>query len=166
MKVLSAMLVAGLTSMSLVAPASAFTFAPKSVGFTAVGPVVLAKPTGQINCTMSAKGVTTAIGTAKITSVSFIPGVAACANTAAQGLPWPAKATGAGVGKIFHVELIGLHRQLRPRRGSHQGERGRRVELHQRLPAGRLQAERRPAHHPAYHRRPLKGGGAPRLVAA
>ena len=107
MKVLSAVLIAGLTCVSLAGPARAFTFAPKSAGFTATGSVVIAKPTGQINCGMTAKGFTTAIGTAKITAASFTPGVAACANTAAQGLPWPAKAVGAGKGKIAHVSLIG-----------------------------------------------------------
>jgi len=107
MKLASALALAGLVSMSLAGPAAAFSFAPKSTSFTAAGPVTIAKPAGQIHCTVNAKGVVGPLGKAKLTSVAISGGDAACFNTAAQHLPWPAVATGAGAGKISHVVLIG-----------------------------------------------------------
>jgi hypothetical protein len=97
-----------LASAGLAGPAAAFVFTPPSTGFSATGGVTLTKPSGEsINCTLMVKGNTTAVGKARITGVSFLPGVKACANTAGPGTPWPAVATAANKGKIMKVQVIG-----------------------------------------------------------
>jgi hypothetical protein len=103
----SAILAASLIGFGMAGSAAAFSFTPKSVAFSATGPLTLMKPGGQITCTIGVKGVDNALGVARITAVSFIAGPAACFNTAANNLPWPAKATSATLGKITKVVLIG-----------------------------------------------------------
>jgi len=107
MKPLSAIALAALASVALAGPAAAFSFTPKSTSFTAAGPLTIAKPGGAIHCSVNAKGAVDSFGKAKLTSLIFTGGDAACFNTAAQSLPWPALATAAGKGKITHVVLIG-----------------------------------------------------------
>jgi hypothetical protein len=87
--------------------AAAFKLAPPSVGFSGSGAITITTPSGgAYKCKLALHGATNAIGVGRITSAHFIPGPAACANTAASGLPWKAVAVTAATAKILNMGVI------------------------------------------------------------
>jgi hypothetical protein len=104
MNMLATLALTALSAVTVATPVAAFKFAPPSTSFAATGPVTIRAPSGaSYQCTLSIRGRTTSVGKAKITTVVFTPGAAACGNTVAMVLPWRAAAKKATTARIANL---------------------------------------------------------------